>query len=94
MKYVLSIEFEDQGEFTNYAVGDVITFVSMRGLLKNGLVKEIKYLAGTNVPTEYKVDCNGKDFIAVSDYVLKKDAHVWNVRANITETDQWFPLRT
>jgi hypothetical protein len=94
MKYFLSIEFENQGEPTNYKIGDIITFISMNRLLKNGTIKEIKYIKDTNVPTEYKVDCNGKDFIAVSDYVLKSNAKVLNLKASVSELENGFPLRT
>ena len=38
MKYFLSVEFENQGEPTNYKEGDTITFISMKGLLKNGII--------------------------------------------------------
>ena len=94
MKYFLSIEFENQGEPTNYKIGDIITFISMKGLLKNGTIKEIKHIKETNIPTEYKVDCNGKDFIAVADYVLKTNERVLNLKSRISELDEGFPLRT
>lgn len=101
MKYFLSLEFEKQGEPTDYKIGDIITFISMKGLLKNGIIKEIKYMKDFDgnyyepkIPTEYKVDCNGKDFIAVADYVLKSNAMVLNLKSNISELDIGFPLRT
>jgi hypothetical protein len=94
MKNYLSVEFENQGEPTNHKIGDIITFISMSGLLKNGVIKEIKYMKNTNIPTEYKVDCNGKDFIAVADYVLKTNARVLNLKSRISELDEGFPLRT
>lgn len=94
MKYYLSVEFENQGEPTNYKIGDIITFVSMKGLLKNGVIKEIKHMADTEIPTEYKVDCNGKDFIAVADYVLKSNSKILNLKSIISELDEGFPLRT
>jgi hypothetical protein len=104
MKYFLSIEFENQGEPTNYKIGDIITFISMKGLLKNGIIKEIKYMKDFDgnycepkIPTEYNVDCNGRDFIAVADYVLKSNAMVLNIKttiSEISESNQGFPLRT
>lgn len=94
MKYYLSVEFENQGEPTNYKIGDIITFISMNGFLKNGIIKEIKYVKNTNIPIEYKVDCDGKYFIAVADYVLKSNARVLNLKSKISELDEGFPLRT
>lgn len=96
MKYYLSIEFENQGEPTNYKVGDIITFVSLRGYLKNGVIKEIRYSEDmpVQIPLEYKVDCNGKEFLAVADYVLKTNARVLNVGSRVEEIDAGFPLRT
>lgn len=95
MKYFLSVEFEDQGDLIKYKVGDIITFISLRGLLKNGVIKEIKTMRNyDNIPVEYTVDCNGKNFIAVSDYVLKINARVLNLSSNIRERDEGFPLRT
>jgi uncharacterized protein YkvS len=95
MKYFLSIEFEDQGQLSKYKVGDIITFISLKGLLKNGIIKEIKTMTNHNdIPTEYKVDCNGKNFIAVADYVLKTNAKVLNLKSRMSELDEGFPLRT
>ena len=101
MKYYLSVEFENQGEPTNYNIGDIITFISMKGFLKNGIIKEIKYMKDfygnyyePKIPTEYRVDCNGKDFIAVADYILKSNARVLNLKSRISELDEGFPLRT
>jgi len=101
MKYYLSIQFENQGEPTNYKIGDIITFISHKGLLKNGVIKEIVYMKDFDgvfyepkIPTEYLVDCNGKDFTAVADYVLKTNARVLNVKSRISELDEGFPLRT
>ena len=54
----------------------------MKGLLKNGVIKEIKHMADTEIPTEYKVDCNGKDFIAVADYVLKSNSKNIKLKIN------------
>ena len=95
MKYFLSIEFEDQGQLAKYKVGDIITFISLKGLLKNGVIKEIKTMVNhDDIPVEYKVDCNGKDFIAVADYVLKTNSKVLNLKSRISELDDGFPLRT
>ena len=66
----------------------------MKGLLKNGVIKEIKHIKDTDIPTEYKVDCNGKGFIAVADYVLKTNARVLSLKSRISELDDGFPLRT
>jgi hypothetical protein len=95
MKYFLSVEFEDQGVPSTYKTGDIITFVSMKGYLKNGIVKEIKYMKDyPTIATDYIVDCQGKDFIAGSDYVLKRNAKVLNLKTSIEELNQGFPLRT
>jgi len=90
----LSIEFEDQGQPTNYKIGDIITFISLKGLLKNGIIKEIKHIKDTIIPSEYKVNCNGKYFIAVADYVLKTNAKVLGLKLKISEGHSTFPLRT
>jgi len=95
MKYFLSIQFEDQGQRAKYKVGDIITFISLKGLLKNGVIKEIKTMINhDDIPVEYKVDCNGKDFIAVADYVLKTNERVLNVKSTIYDVNDGFPLRT
>ena len=94
MKYFLSIEFENQGESTSYCVGDIITFISMKGFIKNGVIKEIKRIKGTEIPTEYIVNCNGNDFIAVADYVVKNNSKVLNLKSRISELNEGFPLRT
>jgi len=97
MKYFLSIEFENQGDLTNYKVGDPISFISMRrGLLKVGIIKSITMSENmpVNIPIAYLVDCNGKDFVAVSDYVFKNNSKVLNVKSRILELDEGFPLRT
>lgn len=94
MKYYLSVEFENQGEPTKYKIGDIITFISTKGLLKNGTITEIKYIKNTEIPTEYIVNCNDEYFIAVADYVLKSNAKVLNLISRISELDQGFPLRT
>jgi len=94
MKYFLSVEFENQGGPANYKIGDIITFISLKGFLKNGIIKEIKCIKDTDILMEYKVDCNGKDFIAVSDYVLKSNSRVLNLKSRISELDEGFPLRT
>lgn len=94
MKYFLSIEFENQGDLNNYKVNDIISFISFKGLFKNGIIKEIRYFKDGITPIEYVVDCEGKDFIAVSDYVFKKNAPIFNVQSNIKELENGFPLRT
>ena len=96
MKYHLSIEFENQGEPTDYKIGDIITFISFKGRLKNGIIKEIKMSKNfpVNIPLEYIVECDGLEFIAVADYVLKKNAKVLNLYSKIEELDEGFPLRT
>jgi hypothetical protein len=101
MKYFLSIEFENQGVPTDYKIGDIITFISMKGLLKNGIIKDIKYIKDfdgnyyePNIPTEYKVDCDGKDFIAVAHCVLKSNSKVLNIKSSLSELDLGFPLST
>lgn len=94
MKYFLSIEFEEQGAQTSYKVGDPISFISFKGYLKVGIIKEIKYIKDTDVPREYIVDCNGKQYIAVSDYVLKQNSKVLNLKSKISEVNDGFPLRT
>ena len=38
MKYFLSIEFENQGDLNNYKVNDIISFISFKGLFKNGII--------------------------------------------------------
>jgi len=95
MKYFLSVEFEDQGELIKYKVGDIITFISLKGLLKNGIIKEIKTIKNhDDIPSEYIVDCNGKNFIAVADYVLKTNSRVLNLKSLIYDVNDGFPLRT
>lgn len=95
MKYFLSIEFEDQLQLTKYKVGDIITFISLKGLLKNVVIKKIKTMTNHDViPTEYIVDCNGKEFLAVADYVMKTNSRVLNLKTSINELDEGFPLRT
>lgn len=94
MKYYLSIDFYDQGEITNLKEGDSISFVSFKGRLETGVITAIKYLKDTKVPTEYMVDCESKNLIAVSDYVIRKKSKVLNLKTNIEEVKNGFPLRT
>ena len=94
MKYYLSIDFYNQGEVTNLREGDVISFVSFKGKIKIGTITDIRYLKDSRVPTEYRVDCDGINLIAVSDYVIRRDSKVLNLNTTINESDNEFPLRT
>jgi len=94
MKYYLSIEFYGQGEITGLKEGDIITFISFKGRIKTGTITHIKYLQNSDVPTEYSVECNGKNFIAVSDYVIRDNGKVLSLESDINELDNGFPLRT
>ena len=94
MKYYLSVDFYGIGELTELKEGDVISFVSLKGLIKIGTITDIRYLQKSKVPTEYRVDCDGKNLIAVSDYVIRKDSKVLNLKTSIQELEKGFPLRT
>ena len=94
MKYYLSIDFYDQGEITNLKEGDLISFVSFKGKIETGAITDIRYLKDTKVPTEYRVDCEDKNLIALSDYVIRKKQKVLNLKTNIEELENGFPLRT
>jgi len=94
MRYYLSIDFYDQGEITNLKIGDLISFVSFKGRIKTGAIKYIRYLKDSKVPDEYEVDCNGRNLIAVSDYVIRKNSKILNLKTNIEEIENGFPLRT
>ena len=94
MKYYLAVDFYEQGEATELKEGDIISFISFKGLIKTGVITDIRYLKGYNIPTEYRVDCDGKNLIAVSDYVIRKDSKVLNLKTSIEEVDCGFPLRT
>lgn len=95
MKYFLSVEFEDQVQLTKYKIGDIITFISFKGVFKNGIIKEVKTMINhPEIAVEYKVDCNGKILTAVADYILKTDVKVLNLKSKILALDEGFPLRT
>ena len=94
MRYYLSIDFYDQGEITYLKEGDLISFVSFKGKIETGVITNIKYIKGSIGPVEYKVDCNGKNLIAVSDYVVRKNSKVLNLKTSIEEFENGFPLRT
>lgn len=94
MKYYLSIDFYDQGEITNLKEGDLISFVSFKGKIETGKITNIKYLKDTKVSTEYSIDCDGRNLIAVSDYVIRKKSKVLNIKNKIEEAENGFPLRT
>ena len=94
MKYYLAVDFYGQGEVTELKEGDVISFVSFKGLIKTGTITGIRYLQKSKVPAEYMVDCDGKNLKAVSDYVIRKDSKVLNLKTSIEELENGFPLRT
>lgn len=95
MKYFLCVEFEQQGLPLTYKAGDAITFVSMTGLLKCGIINDVKFNKLSNVvPAEYHVDCGDTELIiAIPDYILKKNAKVLSVSSHLKEVNR-FPLRT
>jgi hypothetical protein len=94
MKYYLSIDFYNLGEITELKQGDVISFVSFERQIKTGTITNIIYLNESKVPTKYRVDCEGKNLIAVSDYVIRKDSKILNLKTQIEESENGFPLRT
>ena len=94
MKYYLSIDFYNQGEITSLKEGDLISFVSFKKKIETGVITGIRYLKDSKVPTEYRVDCGGKNLIAVSDYVIRKKSKVLSLKTKIEEVDNGFPLRT
>ena len=94
MKYYLSIDFYDQGEITNLKKGDLISFVSFKGKIEIGAITDIRYLKDSKAPLEYMVNCDGKNIIAISNYVIRNSSKVLNIKTNIEESENGFPLRT
>jgi hypothetical protein len=97
MKYNLSVEFYKQAEPTGLNEGDIISFISFKGLFKTGVIESCKYMKDTKIPIplEYKVKCDdGVTRVALTDYIFKKNAKVSNIKITVSELDDGFPLRT
>ncbi|BAV39187.1 hypothetical protein BPT24_064 [Tenacibaculum phage pT24] len=94
MRYALSIDFYNQGEITDIKEGDLITFVSLNGVLMSGKVDEIKLIGHTKVPKEYIVIYKGNKYIACADYVIRRGSKPLGLKTKIEVNDSGFPLRT